>query len=51
MSKEKIIIESKEDQEKFKKWIGLDKINGKTTGEIYWNKFANFKQRIKSPYI
>ena len=45
-----VIIEAKEDQERFKKWIGLDKINGRTVGEIYFDKFQGFKQRLKSPY-
>lgn len=44
------LIESKADQEKFKQWIGLDKINGKTIGEIYFDKFSNLKNSIKSPY-
>lgn len=44
-----MILESKADQEKFKQWIGLDKINNKTIGEIYLDKFNNIKNSIKSP--
>lgn len=45
-----ILNESKEDNLRFMGWIGKDKINGKTTGEIYFDKFQKLKQRIKQPY-